>query len=196
VRKSVQQSRRGVVLGVASAAFFSKWAFGAQVACSSSQLAVGRSAMERAKAGMNTSISRLNSPNTDTINKIQEWFGSVTPGMVSNVRGVLTRAVVFADGASFTCLNASQGVYAYVYSNSPFGITLGDLFFPAPDSGFDSKPGILVHEMTHFTLVGGTGDAGGRYGVAAARDRAKTDPALAIRTADNFEYFVESIAFK
>ncbi|WP_439548917.1 M35 family metallo-endopeptidase [Falsiroseomonas sp.] len=188
--------RRNLMVGLGMALAAPTSVIAAEVACSPNQMSVARAALQRAKTAMNTSISRLEAPDTNTVNRLQEWFGRFTPPTVTRVKDILTRAVVFTDGVSFRCLNVSQGVYAYVYSSRPFGITLGDLFFPAPELGFDSKPGVLIHEMTHFTLVGGTGDAGGRYGVAAARQRAIADPNLALRTADNFEYFVESIALQ
>lgn len=188
--------RRQVIIGSGLLLLAPTRAIADEVACSANQLTTARSAAQQAKAAMNTTLNRLQNPQTEVVDRMQEWFGSITPPTISKVREVLTRAVAFSDGISFRCLNVSQGVYAYVNSSRPFGITLGELFFPAPDKGFDTKPGVLVHEMTHFTLVGGTGDASKRYGVTNARQRAKTDPTLALSTADNFEYFVESIALK
>lgn len=191
---SIEYSRRRAFVAAASVLMVPRRAAGAEVACSPSQLTVAQAALRQAKDAMNTSINRLANPNAEVSAGLREWFGDSGAGAASTVRDVLTRAVVFTDGVTFRCLNVSRPVYAYVQSGSPFGIVLGSLFFPAPETGFDSRPGVIVHEMTHFLLVGGTGDDEERYGVVAARARAATDPALALRTADNFEYFVEALA--
>lgn len=63
-------------------------------------------------------------------------------------------------------------------------------FFRASMTGFDSRWGILVHEVSH--LVAGTRDHA--YGRRASMALAQSDPARAAENADNYEYFVETLA--
>ncbi|KAL9964455.1 hypothetical protein ACROYT_G028100 [Oculina patagonica] len=55
-------------------------------------------------------------------------------------------------------------------------------------SGFDSKVGILTHELSHALTY--TDDR--VYGQSACKKLAKKSPHLAVKNADNYEYFVES----
>nr|WP_302474487.1 M35 family metallo-endopeptidase [Roseococcus sp. MDT2-1-1] len=129
---------------------------------------------------------------------MEKWFGSRTDASVARVRQILTNARVFANGVTFRCLNSAlpDGVpYAYVNPVVAFEILLGLPFFQTGTTGFDSKMGVVIHEMTHFHLVGGTTDSRRHYGVRGSLQLATTDPARAIRTADNYEYFVEALVF-
>ena len=80
--------------------------------------------------------------------------------------------------------------YAYVYPNDPYKIYLGDAFWPAPMTGTDSKAGTLIHELSHFTVLGGTQDY--VYGQTGAKNLAISNPAQAVMNADSHEYFVEN----
>ena len=65
-----------------------------------------------------------------------------------------------------------------------------EAFWMAPMTGTDSKAGTLVHEMSHFNVVAGTDDH--KYGQAACRTLATTNPDQAIDNADSHEYFAEN----
>ena len=91
--------------------------------------------------------------------------------------------------AGFDC-SSKQNVYAYVYPNQPYRIYLGRVYWTAPAGGTDSKAGTLVHEMSHFTAVAGTGDV--VYGQTGAKNLAVTDPNAAVTNADSHEYFAEN----
>ncbi len=57
--------------------------------------------------------------------------------------------------------NECKTTFAFVYADDPeHTIHLGDLFFKAHEGprGEDSRVGVLVHELTHFTDVLGTDD--------------------------------------
>lgn len=107
------------------------------------------------------------------------------------------KARAFTGGVSFDCAVQSElgkpDAYAYVRPDRSFAIVLAAFFWNAPDLGFDSKPGVIVHELTHFLLVGATRDLA--YGTIAAKALATLNPAGARRNADNYEYFAEVTAF-
>ena len=56
-------------------------------------------------------------------------------------------------------------------------------------SGFDNKMGILTHELSH--ALGHTDDK--VYGQSACKQIAKKAPRRALKNADNYEYFVETL---
>lgn len=82
-----------------------------------------------------------------------------------------------------------SGVYAYVYPQQvPPTVYVCDGFWGAPMTGVDTKPGTLIHEMSH--VLSGTDDYA--YGQSDAHTLAVTNPALAIDNADNHEYYGEA----
>jgi peptidyl-Lys metalloendopeptidase len=88
------------------------------------------------------------------------------------------------------CSCTDAGVYAYVFPNQPYKIYACPVFWTAPALGTDSKAGTMIHEMSHFTVVAGTQDF--VYGQSGAAALAISNPANALRNADNHEYFAEN----
>src|SRR4029079_13497331 len=84
----------------------------------------------------------------------------------------------------------SGTVSAVGYRHQPYKIYLGRVYWSAPATGTDSQAGTLIHEVSHFTVVAGTDDLA--YGQTAAKARATSAPASAIRNADSHEYFAEN----
>ena len=82
-----------------------------------------------------------------------------------------------------------MGIYAYVYREDESTIYLGDEFTHAPDDGYDSKAGTIVHEISHFNSVSGTDDLA--YGQIDCLNLAKDDSDSALNNADSFMYFIE-----
>ena len=81
-------------------------------------------------------------------------------------------------------------VFAYVYRDDPDQrIFIGADYHAAPDTGSDSRAGVLIHEMSHFSEVGGTMDYW--YGQAECAKLARSNSSEALRNADSFEYFME-----
>lgn len=122
-----------------------------------------------------------------------QWFGLPTPDRVTDVFATLLAiASVDTDGAyDFDCQGAqcSPSTYAYVYA-SGWTVYLCSQFWNAPAIlAADSRPGVLVHEFSHFHRVGATVDAA--YGQTNAARLAEESPDLATNNADSFEYFVE-----
>jgi hypothetical protein len=83
------------------------------------------------------------------------------------------------------------GIFAFVHPTDPTKVFLDRQFVLAPALGTNSRAGTITHEMSHFTIAGGTKDHA--YGTDKCRALAKTNPALALTNADNFEYYVEGV---
>ncbi|WP_456842838.1 M35 family metallo-endopeptidase [Bradyrhizobium sp. USDA 4486] len=146
-----------------------------------------------ARQAVTTAISALDSAD----DKATTWLGVHSSSDAQTAKGVLQRVLTLAGDPAYLCDNSTYptlgDVYAHVLPSDPFVIKLGTFFWNAPDSGFDSKPGTLVHEMTHFGLTGATQDFA--LDVASSRALALTDPVAARGNANNYEYFVEAVAF-
>jgi peptidyl-Lys metalloendopeptidase len=124
--------------------------------------------------------------------RYQKWFGVIEATRWNLVKSHFTSIAYFADTAALTfdCTCTSPGTYAYVYSNDPSRMYLCGAFWAAPAIGTDSKAGTLIHEMSHYTILGGTDDY--VYGQSGAMNLAITSPAQAVMNADNHEYFAEN----
>jgi peptidyl-Lys metalloendopeptidase len=165
--------------------------------CSKSDQTTAQSTVPGVRAGLDKAIAAIDRGNKDDLTKLKRWLGATSSPEFQRIRATLVKARVFADGISFLCAvntNVALGdIYARVKPGKPFTVVLASFFFSAPDAGFDSKMGVIVHEFTHFILVGATKDKA--YGTDEARTLALANPALAQSNADNYEYFVESVVF-
>jgi len=86
-----------------------------------------------------------------------------------------------------------SGTYAYVYpSDTTYTVYLCGAFWSASVNTcvYDSKPGTLIHELSHFTSVAATSDV--TYGTTSCKNLAISNPSQAIKNADNHEYLAES----
>ncbi|HEY8560782.1 MAG TPA: M35 family metallo-endopeptidase [Pyrinomonadaceae bacterium] len=138
------------------------------------------------------SLNALNYLNTGTVGpRYTTWFGKYTSSNYSTVRNNFSaiQSAMNSAAVTFNC-SCTDSAYAYVYSNQPYTIYLCNAFWSAPATGTDSKAGTLVHEMSHFSVVAGTGDYA--YGQTAAKRLAQTNPKRAIKNADSHEYFAEN----
>ena len=121
---------------------------------------------------------------------VREWFGTTAPQKI-RARLARTRELLRPErrppvicGTAETCGNRPIFAVANLVQRI---VTLCPMFFNARNEGADSRPGVMVHEMTH--LAAGTGDMA--YGRAAALALARKEPDRAALNADNYEYFVE-----
>jgi peptidyl-Lys metalloendopeptidase len=121
---------------------------------------------------------------------VREWFGTTPPPKV-RVRLARTQELLRPErrpphicGTAEACGNRPVFAIANLVRRT---VMLCPLFFQARNEGADSRPGVIVHEMTH--LAAGTGDMA--YGRSAALALARKQPDRAALNADNYEYFVE-----
>lgn len=120
------------------------------------------------------------------------WFGSFSDtrfnrvvSQYQNIAQALEQETIRYD-----CGCDESGVYAYVYRSRPYDIFLCPGFDAANIDGTDSRAGTIIHELSHFTILGGTDDHA--YGQRAAQALASSDPDRATGNADNMEYFAEN----
>ena len=132
--------------------------------------------------------------------RYKEWFGAYDPGRWATVESNFSRiySALSTKTLSFdcSCPNPPMGrtdIYAYVISNRHYEIFLCDVFWLVPLGGTDSKAGTIVHEVSHFSIVAGTGDSA--YGHENTKILANSSPNAAIGNADSIEYFAENTPF-
>ena len=120
-----------------------------------------------------------------------EWFGAMDATRYATVSGHFTKILNAINTATMTFdCTCVEDYYAYVYPSEPYKIYLCNGFWSAPNTGTDSRAGTLIHELSHFTVLGGTDDYA--YGQIAARSLARNTPSQAVMNADNHEYFAEN----
>ncbi|GMV29015.1 MAG: hypothetical protein AMXMBFR59_11400 [Rhodanobacteraceae bacterium] len=119
------------------------------------------------------------------------WFGTYNSSRYSTVRTHFNNiySALSSQPFTFDC-SCTDDYYAYVYPNQPYRIYLCNAFWSAPNTGTDSRAGTIVHETSHFNVMGGTDDWA--YGQSAAHSLALSNPSRAVDNADSHEYFAEN----
>lgn len=129
--------------------------------------------------------------------KYDYWFGSYSSSRYVDVKGGFEamQSKIAASSFIYDCSNPApcgDGIIAFVYAGDvTHRIHLCTAFWGLPStwSGYDTQPGTVCHEMSHFSSIEGTVDH--VYGTTAALSLASSSPSLAIDNADNWEYFLE-----
>ncbi|NHZ80694.1 peptidase M35 [Massilia sp. CCM 8695] len=157
--------------------------------CSSGQQTSINAGVAAAKSMANSGVNYLNSGLTGT--RYKKWFGTYSSGRYAtvkthyaNIKNALDTKPIVVD------CSCKESYYAYVYPNQPYKIYVCNAFWSAPTSGTDSKGGTLVHELSHFNVVGATDDWA--YGQSSAASLATSNPTKAVDNADSHEYFGEN----
>jgi peptidyl-Lys metalloendopeptidase len=122
------------------------------------------------------------------------WFGTAENSRVSRVRRVFAsmfNLATFPNNLTPICVTqCDPDVLAFVYAPIEFEVNLCPTYWALPalyTPARASKAGVLVHEMSHFVSVGDTDDLA--YGPPASRALATSNPAAAIRNAENYALF-------
>jgi hypothetical protein len=120
----------------------------------------------------------------------ERWFGEFNPSRAHFVRNTFASIGDALGGTiRFRC-DCSRNLFAYVHPDGTRMMYFGKLFWnQARWSGFDSKPGVLIHELAHDVRPS-IGDQG--YGPGKAEALAKKSPDQAVQNADNYEYYAET----
>lgn len=129
----------------------------------------------------------------DAIARYEKWFGAFDPARAWFVEQVYSQVHrdLTASEIEFLC-NCDRNWYAYVCKNDgAMQIWLCRLFWKkASSSGFNSRPGTIIHELAH-QASGNVLDYG--YGVPRAQYFAMSHPGLAVSNAENYSCFSEAL---
>ncbi|KAI0674095.1 hypothetical protein C8Q78DRAFT_568587 [Trametes maxima] len=120
------------------------------------------------------------------------WFGTPNAHRFSIVQSCFEglRTNNFTE-YSFTCNSPEcttyNAEYAFVDNMKSGIIHLCHGFFAAPEGGRNSQASTIVHEATHFWRNAYTDDIA--RGVSGAEQLARARPDLAVKNAENYEFF-------
>jgi len=162
--------------------------------CSSSEQTTTNTAINNAITASQNAENYLSGSGSSSSTAYTKWFGTYSS---SNWKTVQTHFVninnlLASKNFGIDCTCNQPGTYAYVYPSDPkHTIYLCPVFWTAATGmySYNSQPGTLSHESSHFNDVAATGDY--QYGVAGCLDLA-SNPSTAIKNADSHEYFQES----
>lgn len=176
----------------AAASSMDKYVTPTYVSCSTSRKNSIASALSQAQTYADNAYNYLTAGTAGT--RYTRWFGTYNSSRYSTVRSHFTsiRNAVRNTRITFNC-SCTDNYYAYVYPNSPYTVYLCNVFWSAPTGGTDSKAGTIIHELSHFNVLGGTDDRA--YGQSACRSLATSSPSGAVDNADSHEYFAENTPF-
>jgi len=138
------------------------------------------------------------------------WFGSYNAKNGEQVRRVLKAIVkgLRAPEIGVVCLNIGQELcdrdtYAFVEKSDPYNVSYCPAFFEMDtmktltndsiQDGSGTRAGTVVHEFSHFSIVGDTEDL--CYARDVCTEMARTSSEDAIHNADSFQYFVEDVTY-
>jgi peptidyl-Lys metalloendopeptidase len=163
----------------------------AQESTAASAASQARSLAGRAQQAAGKVASAGDDPASTATGHYQRWFGRLDGDRAQIVRDTFAAIASSLGGTLHLRCDPEKNVYAYVNSCGSKEIYLGRLFWSrAGNMGIDSRPGVILHEMAH-DVSRFVGDHS--YGVAGAEDLAAENPDKAVRSADNYEYYAESL---
>ena len=123
------------------------------------------------------------------------WFGQKSPPLVAQARSVYERSYTQSDTGPLTywirdeSVSTCSGKVAWTIRGSET-IHICPLYFNKDGAGRNSRPGILIHELSH--TAGCTLDHA--YGEEACKELAQNKPVDATENADSFEFYAEDTA--
>jgi hypothetical protein len=207
------QFRCLVVAILVAAGFGVPKAEAAPVPCRAGDLQIAETAQTDAQGTLQAAMNFIKGSDAKTKALLARWFGASDAATAASVSGVLGRSNQWLNSVNFYCLYQNDGshvadmptaagiirvdysgeLFAYVNPAELGKVNLGLAFFKAPAStGYDSKLGTLVHEMTHYWITGNTNSSfDDVYDEASCLDMAKNNPTKAKENAQNYEYFIE-----
>jgi len=164
--------------------------------CNSTAASEIRTSGTNAISATQRGYNYLNTACTTSKTYYIDWFGACDTTRYNTVRTNLNavynglNANYPVDCAGSSC---SANTYAYVFpTDTTHTIYVCAVFWKVSSANcvMDSKPGTLIHEMSHFNNVAGTKDV--TYGITNCRNLARTNPAQAITNADNYCFYTDS----
>ena len=166
------------------------------ISCSDSQKSTVKQALADAEKGAQTALDNLQKNTCSSNDNYKTWFGACDATRYQTVTNRVSaiKSALSTKTMTFNCAPPSCGsnTIAYVYKYSPYTIYLCSAYWGLGNSGYDTKAGTIVHEVSHFAVVADTNDYA--YGTTACKNLANSDPNKAIANADSYEYFGETLA--
>ncbi|KAH7332734.1 hypothetical protein B0J17DRAFT_721888 [Rhizoctonia solani] len=161
------------------------------VGCDNTQASTILGAVAQAEKYATGAVDYMKSLTTGSP-RYTSWFGAWDTQRAATVASHYANIIGDASIASYDCAPAmcEPNDFAYVFADQPLYVYLCGAFWQSTLTGTDSQGGTIIHELSHFTVNGGTTDT--QYGQEGCLALAKADPAAAIMNADSHQYFAEN----
>jgi hypothetical protein len=119
------------------------------------------------------------------------WFGPYSQARHDRVSEVIEKIMqaLYTAPILFDC-SCTKDILAEVYPDDAYRIYICNDFWTHPAIGYFSQAGTIIHELSHFHVVGDTDDDG-YYGMDVSTLTC-SDPDLAVRIADAYSLFAEN----
>lgn len=169
-----------------------------------------RVSLQKAVSGAFDALSAATVAINSSNGAYQRWFGIWDPVRAKQVRNTITalKTHIRTSKITYFCAqngeqNCDAGTYANVWPNDPTTIYICQNYFNLPmlsDSDFQevfdsgTQAGTIIHEMSHYAVVGGTDD--NCYNRGVCTDYARRLPHRAVQNADSYQYFTEDAFLK
>ncbi len=166
--------------------------------------------LEKAVKGAFDALSAATVQITSSNGAYRQWFGSWDPVRAKQVRRTIAalKNHIRTSKITYFCAqngeqNCNAGTYANVFPHDPSTIYICPNYFNLPllsDSDFQevfdsgTQAGTIIHEMSHYNVVGSTDDNCYNRGVCS--DFARRLPGRAVQNADSYQYFAEDAFLK
>lgn len=171
-----------------------------EAACDSNQTRVAEAAMVKARDALFKTITALKSKDSLATDKAKIWLGITDATATLKLVERLSMMSLATAGITFRCSNQStkpnHGLFASILPSGKVGMLLGPSFWKSGEGGFDSKSGVMIHEISHLSIAGGANTTPPYeeeiYGKDLVLKLAKTLPIKAQNNAESIQLFVES----
>lgn len=167
--------------------------------CSADRAKIASKALTAAKSGIAKAIDTLETPTRSDLARLQRWFGVLSSDTTDTIKRAYKNALGLSIISQIWCPSTNDlhfkwavGDLAAVSKAAPGAIFLTPRFFELKRTGPDSQIGVLVHELSHRAGIGLKDEV---YGVPDAKQLAASNPSMARRNADNYQYYVEDLLF-
>lgn len=124
----------------------------------------------------------------------REWFGNFSRNrfrqVISNFETMynsITRETYFFQPAFESNCGSHSFAYAFPFSETIF---FCNYFWITENEEFDTKPGVIIHELSHCSFGANDDQEGDNY--YSAKILASNNPDRAVENANNYEYFSEA----
>lgn len=182
----------GIVIPVCAAA--------QESSCNQDQSKVAEAAMAKARDALLKTGAALNAKDPLVIDKAKVWLGIVDKAAVEKLVERLSKMFSATAGVTYRCSTQStkknHGLFASILPSGKVGMLLGPSFWQSSDGGFDSKAGVMIHEISHLSIAGGANNYPPNeeeiYGKDLVLKLAKTLPSKAQNNAESIQLFVEA----
>lgn len=172
-------------------------------ACDPDQNKVAEAAMAKARDALLQTGAALKAKDPLAIDKAKIWLGIADKPATDKLVERLSKMFSATASVTYRCSNQStktnHSLFASILPSGKVGMLLGPSFWQSADGGFDSKAGVMIHEISHLSIAGGANTSPPNeeeiYGKELVLKLAKTLPSKAQNNAESIQLFVEAFHY-